>query len=97
MGYLFRDFDLATVVRKHDICLSACALAFLGGTSTHGPSERSLEQSLEIGGKLGFHSFYLNTDGAQSPTASEPVQSRRQGFAEVPRLKPPYPPHCTKL
>ena len=83
MGYLFRDFDVATVVRKHDICLSACALAFLGGTSAHGPSERSLDQSLEIGGRLGFHSFYLNPDSAQSPTANEPAQSRRQGFAEA--------------
>lgn len=83
IGYLFRDYNVATVVRKKDICLSACALAFLGGTSTHGPSERSPSHSLEIGAKLGFHAFYLNPNSAQAPTASDPVQGRRQGFVEA--------------
>lgn len=83
IGYLFRDYNVATVVRKKDICLSACALAFLGGTSTHGPSERSPSHSLEIGAKLGFHAFYLNPNSAQAPTASDPVQGRRQGFIEA--------------
>jgi hypothetical protein len=87
IGYLFRDYDVATVVRKKDLCLSACALAFLGGTSAHGashePSERSPRQSLEVGAKLGFHAFYLNPNSAQAPTASDPVQGRRQGFTEA--------------
>jgi len=87
IGYLFRDYDVATVVRKKDLCLSACALAFLGGTSTHGAapasSERSPRQSLEIGAKLGFHAFYLNPNSAQAPTASDPVQGRHQGFTEA--------------
>lgn len=83
IGYLFRDHDVATVVRKKDICLSACALAFLGGTSTHASSERSPRQSLEIGARLGFHAFYLNPNSAEAPTAGDPVQGRRQGFAEA--------------
>lgn len=83
IGYLFRDYDIATVVRKKDLCLSACALAFLGGTSTHDLSERSPRQSLEIGAKLGFHAFYLNPNSAQAPTASDPVQGRHQGFTEA--------------
>ena len=87
IGYLFRDYNVATVVRKRDICLSACALAFLGGTSAHGAanssSERSPSHNLEVGAKLGFHAFYLNPNSAQAPTAGDPVQGRRQGFIEA--------------
>ena len=86
VGYLFRDYNVATVVRKKDICLSACALAFLGGTAANGaagPSERSPSHRLEIGAKLGFHAFYLNPNSAQAPTADDPVRGRRQGFTEA--------------
>ena len=83
MGYLFREHDVATVVRKNDICLSACALALLGGTSRNGSADPTARQSLEVGGKVGFHAFYLNPNSAQSPTAADPVQGRRQGFREA--------------
>ncbi len=86
VGYLFRDYNVATVVRKRDICLSACALAFLGGTAANGSaaqSERLPSHRLEIGAKLGFHAFYLNPNSAQAPTADDPVQGRRQGFTEA--------------
>ncbi|TAJ39892.1 MAG: hypothetical protein EPO55_10920 [Reyranella sp.] len=83
IGYLFRDYNVATVVRKKDICLSACALAFLGGTSTHGSSERTPSHRLEVGAKLGFHAFYLNPNSAQAPTTDDPLQGRRQGFTEA--------------
>lgn len=83
IGYLFRDFEVATVVRRTDICLSACALAFLGGTSRIEDGERSIDQRLEIGGKLGFHTFYLNASSALAPTAVDPVSSRQQGFREA--------------
>ena len=49
LGYLFRDHNVATVVRRGDICISACALAFLGGTSSHEGSERSVDHRLEAG------------------------------------------------
>lgn len=86
VGYLFRDYNVATVVRKKDICLSACALAFLGGTAANGaagPSERVPSHRLEIGAKLGFHAFYLNPNSAEALTADDPVQGRRQGFSEA--------------
>jgi hypothetical protein len=87
IGILFRDYNVVTVVRKKDLCLSACALAFLGGTSAHGsaqePSTRSASHSLERGAKLGFHAFYLNPNSAQSPTAPDPAQGRQQGFSEA--------------
>lgn len=83
MGILFRDFNVATVVRQKDLCLSACALAFLGGTSRHDASGRSPNHSLEHGAKLGFHAFYLNPNSAQSPTTTDPVRGRQQGFSEA--------------
>ena len=83
LGTLFRDHDVATVVRRSDICLSACALAFLGGTSSHEGPERSADHRLEIGARLGFHTFYLNAGAAEAPTAGDPVSSRHQGFSEA--------------
>lgn len=83
IGTLFRDYNVATVVRQKDLCLSACALAFLGGTSRHDASGRSPSHSLERGAKLGFHAFYLNPNSAQSPTADDPVRGRQQGFSEA--------------
>lgn len=77
-GYLFREFDVATVVRKGDICMSACALAFLGGTP--GSPERAACRRLEVGGKLGFHSFWLNPNSA---VADDRAGARQQGFTEA--------------
>ena len=77
-GYLFREFDVATVVRKGDICMSACALAFLGGAQ--GASERAACRRLEVGGKLGFHSFWLNPNSA---VADDRAGARQQGFTEA--------------
>jgi hypothetical protein len=83
LGYLFRDHNVATVVRRGDTCLSACALAFLGGTSSHDGSERSVDHRLETGTRLGFHTFYLNASAAEAPTVGDPVRSRHQGFSEA--------------
>jgi len=80
-GYLFSEFDVATVVRKGDLCLSACALAFLGGTSSHLPPHRSPSCSLQIGGTLGFHNFAASTDALRRKLGSDDGQtSERQGF-----------------
>lgn len=80
-GYLFSEFDVATVVRKGDLCLSACALAFLGGTSSHTPPARSPSCSLEIGGTLGFHNFAASTDALRRKIGSDDgLTSERQGF-----------------
>lgn len=83
LGYLFRDFNVATVVRRRDICLSACALAFLGGTASRDGKARTAAHAIEVGARLGFHTFYLNTQSADAPTADDPERSRRQGFREA--------------
>jgi hypothetical protein len=83
IGYLFREFNVATVVRKNDVCLSACALAFLGGAVRSGLPDRAACRRLEIGGKVGFHSFWLNPNSAEQPTADDQVRARQQGFTEA--------------
>lgn len=83
MGYLFREFNVATVVRSHDSCMSACALAFLGGAAKRGTSDKTECRRLEIGGRLGFHSFWLNPNSAQQPTSSDSTRARSQGFGEA--------------
>lgn len=83
VGYLFREFDVATVVRKGDSCLSACALAFLGGTISHVPPTVVLGRSVEIGGVLGFHNFYLNLNSPAAPQATTAPEGVAKGFVEA--------------
>lgn len=83
LGYLFREFDVATVVRKGDSCLSSCALAFLGGTISHLPPNLELGRSLEVGGSLGFHNFYLNPNHERSRSAASPQEGIAKGFNEA--------------
>ncbi|TBR20966.1 MAG: hypothetical protein EPO10_30565, partial [Reyranella sp.] len=61
VGYLFREFEVATLVRKGDICLSACAMAFLGGTASRLPPTPLPSRTIEIGGQVGFHNFTLDS------------------------------------
>ncbi|CAN7388913.1 hypothetical protein LJR235_002305 [Pararhizobium sp. LjRoot235] len=69
LALAFRRRGLATVVRSSDECLSACAIAFLGGSALpkdpnpvgdDDPLPDQLPQrSLEPGAVLGFHAPYL--------------------------------------
>ena len=83
IGALLRKFKVVAVVRNKDICLSACALAFLGGNAYRLPSPDPTECNLEIGGKVGFHNFSLNRNGLREVTSDDPVASRLQGFADA--------------
>jgi len=77
VGRLFRQFGVTTIVGRNARCLSACALAFLGGATVAAakivPSRR-----LEIGGQLGFHAFHAGRE-EQSP---DTTTSRAKGVAE---------------
>ncbi len=88
IGSLLREYDIATVVRAGDTCLSACALIFLGGTSSHAWPAALPSRSLEIGARLGFHTFTLNTGAlqnsareARSDTSTRAFALARQGAA----------------
>jgi len=81
LGYLFREFDVATVVRSSDLCLSACALAFLGGTQSHAPPQATPSRSLEIGGQVGFHNFYLTSAADLSASSKDTREGVVTGFS----------------
>jgi len=84
IGTILRDFKVIAVVRQHDFCISACALAFLAGNMYREPPEKyPMECNLEIGGKVAFHNFFLNRNGLREVTVDDPVQSRLQGFADA--------------
>jgi hypothetical protein len=83
IGMLMRKSGVMAVVRKRDLCMSSCALAFLGG-NVHTPSPvYPAECNLEIGGTVAFHNFFLNGNGLRESTVVDPVQSRLQGFTDA--------------
>lgn len=82
LGYMFREFDVATVVRAGDLCLSSCALAFLGGTSRHVATDVDVARTVEIGGTLGFHNFWLNPNHERARAAATPTEGIAKGFNE---------------
>ncbi len=83
IGELLRKFRVAAVVRKQDICLSACALALLGGTAVRAAAAYPADCNVEIGGKVAFHNFFLDRTGLRELTHDDPVTSRLQGFADA--------------
>ncbi len=80
VGYLFREFEVATLVRKGDICLSACAMAFLGGTASRLPPAPLPSRTIEIGGQLGFHNFTLDATVIQNETKGDATAGIARGF-----------------
>lgn len=84
IGGLLREFRMIAVVRKHDLCMSSCALAILGGNVHRVPaSAYPSECNVEIGAKVAFHNFFLNRNGLREATSDDPVASRLQGFADA--------------
>jgi hypothetical protein len=83
IGELLRRFRVIAVVRKGDLCLSSCALAFLGGNVHREPSVYPHDCNVEIGAKVAFHNFFLNRNGLRDATSADPVASRLQGFADA--------------
>lgn len=71
IGYLFREFDVGTIVRRGDTCLSACAMAFLGGTSSHLPPQPVISRTIEIGGQVGFHNFSANAESIRRESRND--------------------------
>lgn len=61
LGYLFKEFGIKTRIKSNDICLSSCAIAFLGGTMHYGNGSSAKRRELELGGTIGFHGFYINS------------------------------------
>jgi hypothetical protein len=83
IGRLLREFKVVARVRQQDVCLSSCAFAFLGGNIHRPPAPYPTECNLELGGKVAFHNFALNSYSLQTGTPADPIASRLQGFAEA--------------
>lgn len=62
IGYLFREYDVATLVHAGGSCREACAMAFLGGTASHLPHGAVPDRRIEIGGDVAFLSFAVTLD-----------------------------------
>jgi len=71
VGYLLREFDVATLVHRGDTCLSACAIAFLGGTSSHLPPQPVASRTIEVGGRVGFHNFSTDASTIRRETRDD--------------------------
>ncbi|ORE92804.1 hypothetical protein [Aurantimonas sp. 22II-16-19i] len=59
---LMREKSVAAIVEDGAVCLSACALAWLGGSSFHatGGVGTYVDRYVEPGGRIGFHSPYIS-------------------------------------
>jgi hypothetical protein len=83
IGELLRSFKVVAVVRKQDVCLSACALALLGGNTVRAAAAYPSDCNVEIGSKVAFHNFFLDRTALGSGTHEDPVASRLQGFTDA--------------
>jgi len=61
IGNAIRDAELGTLISHGEECASACALAFLGGTSRYATGT-GIGRQMEFGAALGFHGFRPATD-----------------------------------
>lgn len=80
IGYLFREFAVGTLVRANDVCFSACALAFLGGSAMPLPAEVGPWRNIELGGQVGYHNMWLNQSGLRNSARDEHSNEAVAGF-----------------
>ena len=62
LGTYIRENCIETIVEKDNVCYSACAFAFLGGSGYTKHAGPCPNRRLEYGGQLGFHSFYSESE-----------------------------------
>lgn len=80
LGYVLREFAAGTLVRASDVCFSACALAFLGGSALPTAGVPGPWRDIEPGGQVGFHNVWLNQLGLQNSVRAEPSTAAVAGF-----------------
>jgi len=74
LGQFLREKAIYALVRRGDVCYSACAIAFLGGTQA-AEIDSGIGRYLEVGAKLGFHGF--STTAERVMLANEAFDSAR--------------------
>lgn len=70
LAKLFREKKIATVVRNDKHCMSACAIAFLGGARGFAYNSRMM-RLIEPRAKVGFHAPYLELPPSDQHTSVE--------------------------
>ncbi len=80
IGYVLREFAAGALVRASDVCFSACALAFLGGSALPAPAVPGPWRNIELGGQVGFHNMWLNQLGLRNSTGDEASNPAVAGF-----------------
>jgi len=80
IGHVLREFAVGTLVRASDVCFSACALAFLGGSALPAPGVPGPWRNIELGGQVGFHNIWLNHSGLRNSTHDEASSAAVAGF-----------------
>jgi len=80
VGYVLREFAASTLVRASDVCFSACALAFLGGSALPTAGVSGPWRNIEPGGQVGFHNVWLNQLGLQNSARAEASTAAVAGF-----------------
>ena len=84
VGRVIRDARLETLIVRGDICASACALAFLGGTRQYATGN-GVGRRLEFGAMLGFHGFRSATDAVR--VENETLSVSRVPDSTYPRIR----------
>lgn len=60
LAILFRNQKIQTIVERGSVCISACAIAFMGGALTGDEAIVFSARSISAGGQLGFHAPFLD-------------------------------------
>lgn len=79
---LMREKSVAAIVEDGSVCLSACALAWLGGSSFHatGGVGTYVDRYVEPGSRIGFHSPYISPAAIAALPAEERLDTQASGL-----------------
>ena len=77
-----REANVATVVEDGKVCLSACALAWLGGSGFHatGGVGTYIDRTIEPGARIGFHSPYFSAKAMAALPPDERLDVQANGL-----------------
>ncbi|MBO0905778.1 hypothetical protein [Jiella sonneratiae] len=77
-----REKNVASVVEAGHVCLSACALAWLGGSSFHatGGVGTYVDRFVEPGARIGFHSPYVSPAAIAALPDAERLETQASGL-----------------
>ncbi|TFF19797.1 hypothetical protein E3C22_19140 [Jiella endophytica] len=77
-----REKNVAAIVEEGHVCLSACALTWLGGSSFHatGGVGTYVDRYVEPGGRIGFHSPYISPAAIAALPEAERLDTQANGL-----------------